>query len=47
MQDLIYFLTIINILKNSFDALKSLIDILKYFEDKKKNAKGCDPKRKK
>lgn len=47
MQDLIYFLTIINILKISLDVIKNLIDILKYFEDKKKNAKGCHPKRKK
>ena len=47
MQDLIYFLTIINILKISLDVIKNLIDILKCFEDKKKNAKGCHPKRKK
>lgn len=47
MQDLIYFLTIINILKISLDFIKNLIDIKKYYEDKKKNAKGCDPKRNK
>lgn len=47
MQDLIYFLTIVNILKTSLDFLKNLIDIIKYYEDKKKNAKGCNPKRNK
>lgn len=47
MQDLIYFLTIINILKISLDFIKNLIDIKKYYEDKKKNAKGDTPKRKK
>lgn len=47
MQDLIYFLTIINILKISLDFIKNLIDIKKYYEDKKKNAKGSTPKRKK
>lgn len=47
MQDLIYFLTIINILKTSLDFIKNLIDIKKYYDDKKKNAKGCHPKRKK
>lgn len=47
MQDLIYFLTIINILKTSLDFIKNLIDIIKYYEGKKKNAKGCNPKRKK
>ena len=41
MQDLIYFLTIINILKISLDVIKNLIDILKCFEDKKKNAKAA------
>ena len=45
MQDLIYFLTIINILKISLDFIKNLIDIIKYYEDKKKNAKGGNPKR--
>ena len=47
MQDLINFLTIVNILKISLDFIKNLIDILKYCEDKKKNAKGRNPKRKK
>ena len=47
MQDLINFLTIINILKISLDFIKNLIDILKYCEDKKKNAKGRNPKRNK
>lgn len=47
MQDLIYLLTIINILKISLDFIKNLIDIIKYYEDKKKNAKGGNPKRKK
>ena len=47
MQDLIYFLTIINILKISLDFIKNLIDIKKYYDDKKKNAKGGNPKRNK
>lgn len=47
MQDLINFLTIINILKISLDFIKNLIDIKKYYEDKKKNAKGRHPKRNK
>jgi len=39
MEELTYLLTIVNI-------FKGIIDILKYFQEKKKNAKGGNPKRK-
>ena len=39
MEELTYLLTIVNI-------FKGIIDILKYFQEQKKNAKGCNPKRK-
>ena len=39
MEELTYILTIVNI-------FKGIIDILKYFQEQKKNAKGGNPKRK-
>ena len=39
MEELTYLLTIVNI-------FKGIIDILKYFQEQKKNAKDGNPKRK-